>query len=182
MAKSLELYSGILGYDQVLLDETKVWDDFASLPGGKRTYRRVVIAQTNPPGGGFAKISAKTQIELVQDMDRAPKHIFDDRIWADLGFVHLGLDVRGMHALGQRLAQKGFGFTCDSNDALDMGTTKVHCTYIADPDKTWIEMIEVHKVPIIEKWGIFLDVAKRDPEKPLPDFMLKALRFSRIKD
>ncbi len=180
--KARELYSDILGYDRVLLDETKVWDDFTSLPGGNRTYRRVLLEQTNPPGGGFAKISAKTQIELIQDMDRTPKRIFDDRIWADLGFVHLGLDVRGMQALGEKLAEKGYGFTCDSNDALDMGTTKVHCTYIDDPDKTWIEMIEVHKVPIIEKWGVFLDVAKRDPDKPLPDFMLKALRFSRIKD
>jgi hypothetical protein len=43
-------------------------------------------------------------------------------------------------------------------------------------------MIEVYKVPIIEKWGVFLNVEKRDPMKPLPDFMLKALRFSRIKD
>lgn len=180
--KARELYSDILGYDRVLLDETKVWEDFASLPGGNRSYRRVLLEQTNPPGGGFAKISAKTQIELIQDMDRTPKRIFDDRIWADLGFVHLGLDVRGMQELGKKLAQKGYGFTCDSNDALDMGTTKVHCTYIDDHDKTWIEMIEVHKVPIIEKWGVFLDVAKRDPDKPLPDFMLKALRFSRIKD
>jgi hypothetical protein len=80
------------------------------------------------------------------------------------------------------LKTKGFGFTCDSNDALDMGTTKVHCTYIEDPDHTWLELIEVFKVPIIEKWGIFLNVEKRDPLKPLPDFMLKALRFSRIKD
>jgi hypothetical protein len=63
-----------------------------------------------------------------------------------------------------------------------MGNTKVHCTYIDDPDKTWLEMIEVHKVPIIEKWGIYLNVEKRPADKPLPDFMLKALRFSRIKD
>ncbi|MDG1260845.1 MAG: VOC family protein [Flavobacteriales bacterium] len=180
--KAMELYASILGYDDVKTDDTRVWDDFKSLPGGSRKFRRVILGQSNPPGGGFAKISAKTQIELVQDMDRDPKRIFDDRIWADLGFVHLGLDVRGMKPLGDALSKKGYGFRCDSNDALDMGTTKVHCTYIDDPDETWLEMIEVHKVPIMEKWGIFLDVAKRDPNKPLPDFMLKALKFSRIKD
>jgi hypothetical protein len=63
-----------------------------------------------------------------------------------------------------------------------MGQTKVHCTYIDDPDGTLIELIEVYKVPIVEKWGIFLNVEKRDPLKPLPNFMLNALRFSRIKD
>jgi hypothetical protein len=63
-----------------------------------------------------------------------------------------------------------------------MGNTKVHCVYIDDADGTLIEMIEVFKVPIVEKWGLFLNVEKRDPMKPLPDFMLKFLRFSRIKD
>jgi hypothetical protein len=63
-----------------------------------------------------------------------------------------------------------------------MGQTKVHCTYIDDKDGTLIELIEVYKVPIVEKWGVFLNVEKRDPLKPLPNFMLNALRFSRIKD
>ena len=61
-------------------------------------------------------------------------------------------------------------------------STKVHCTYIEDPDGTLIELIEVFKIPIIEKLGVFLNVEKRDPMKPLPNFLLKAMRFSRIKD
>ena len=40
----------------------------------------------------------------------------------------------------------------------------------------------MYKIPIIEKLGIFLNLENRDPLKPLPDFMLKALRFGRIKD
>ena len=40
----------------------------------------------------------------------------------------------------------------------------------------------VYKVPIIEKWGLFLDVQKRGADEPLPRWMLKALRFSRVKD
>ncbi|MCH2198543.1 MAG: VOC family protein [Flavobacteriales bacterium] len=180
--KAIQLYSDILGYDKVTLDETGVHAEWKDIPGGQRAHRRVVLEQTQPPGGGFAKISARNFIELVQDTERNAERIFKDRIWADLGFVHLGLDVRGMKSLGEALSKKGFAFRCDSNDALDMGNTKVHCTYIDDPDETWLEMIEVHKVPIVEKWGIYLNVAKRDPEKPLPDFMLKALRFSRIKD
>jgi hypothetical protein len=61
-------------------------------------------------------------------------------------------------------------------------STRVHCTYIEDPDGTLIELIEVFKIPIIEKLGIFLNVEKRDPKKPLPDLMLKAMKFARIKD
>lgn len=178
--QSMALYRDILGFDKVLLDEIGQFADFDGLQGNQK-IRRVVLTQSHI-GGGFGKVSARTTIELVQSLAQTGRMIFEDRIWADLGFVHLGLDVRGMKTLGVALAQKGFGFTCDSNDALDMGNTKVHCTYINDPDQTWLEMIEVHKVPIIEKWGIFLNVEKRPADKPLPDFMLKALRFSRIKD
>ena len=71
-------------------------------------------------------------------------------------FLHLGFDVRGMVALGEDLAKAGFGFTCDTKTRSTWGgTTRVHCTYIEDPDGTLIEMIEVYKIPIIEKLGIF---------------------------
>ena len=133
-------------------------------------------------GGGFGHLVGDSFIELVQALDREPNRTFKGRIWGDSGFVHLGLDVKGMKELGGKLTAAGHPFRCDSNEALSMGQTKVHCTYIDDVDGTLIEMIEVYKVPIIEKWGLFLNVEKRDPLKPLPAFMLKAMRFSRIKD
>lgn len=181
--KARSLYSDVLGYDKVIYDKTAVFDDFRAIPGGKKQFRRVRLTQSNQPGGGFAKVSADTYIELVQAIDYKPRKIYENRIWGDIGFVHLGFDVRGMAELGKDLDAKGFGFTCDTKNTLDMGgTTRVHCTYIEDPDGTLIEMIEVYKIPILEKLGIFLDVAKRDPLRPLPDFMLKALRFSRVRD
>ncbi|MGB0805590.1 MAG: VOC family protein [Salibacteraceae bacterium] len=181
--KSLALYSDILGYDKVLMDETGVFEDYKDLPGGNKKFRRVLLTQSNKPGGGFAKLTGQTYIELVQAINYTPKKMYEGRMWGDTGFVHLGFDVRGMHELGVDLASKGFAFTCDTNDALTMGgSTRVHCTYIEDPDGTLIELIEVFKIPIIEKLGLFLNVEKRDPNTPLPNFMLKAMKFARIKD
>ncbi len=181
--KSLTLYADILGYDKVMLDETDVFEDWKHVPGGTKRFRRVMLTQSNKPGGGFANVTGQTYIELAQAIDYTPKKIYKDRMWGDIGFVHLGFDVRGMNELGKDLAQKGFGFTCDTDDALTMGgSTRVHCTYIEDPDGTLIELIEVFKIPIIEKLGIYLNVEKRDPKKPLPNFMLKAMKFARIKD
>lgn len=179
--ESRKLYSDILGYDQVVYDSSEHTYGYSEEWKGRKV-RRVLLTQKAGPGGGFAKVVGNTGIELVQLIDGEPNKIFADRIWADNGFVHIGFDVKGMTGLGEDLAKAGFGFTCDSNDALDMGTTKVHCTYIEDVDGTLIEMIEVYKVPIIEKWGVFMNVEKRDPLKPFPDLMLKSLRFSRIKD
>lgn len=180
--QSLQLYANILGFDQILSDTAGVQSDWTHLACGSEKFRRVRLTQSAPGAGGFGKLTGRTYIELVQALDRKGRFIFENRIWCDTGFAHLGFDVRGMNALGDVLKTKGFGFRCDTADAIGMGETKVHCTYIDDPDECWIEMIEVHKVPIIEKWGLFLDVQKRGADEPLPNWMLKALRFSRIKD
>ncbi|MDB4693924.1 VOC family protein [Flavobacteriales bacterium] len=182
MDKSLALYADNLGFDQVLFDETDTFSDWQHLVHGAQRFRRVRLTQSSPGSGGFGTLTGRTYIELIQAEEREGKFIFQDRIWCDLGFAHLGFDVRGMRALEAKLEQQGFPFRCDTADAIGMGETKVHCTYIDDPDECWLEMIEVYKVPIIEKWGIFLDVQKRGQDEPLPRWMLKSLRFSRIKD
>ena len=183
MEKAMSFYS-LLGYDEVVFDETGIFEDWACLPGGKGKFRRVLLSQKNPSGGGFSKLAGKSYIELVKDLsERKPNKIYEGRLWGDIGFVHLGFDVRNMEALGEKLAEAGHGFTCDTKDVLSMGeSTKVHCTYCEDPDGTLIEMIEVYKIPIIEKLGIYLNVEKRKPSQPLPDLMLKALKFTRVKD
>lgn len=179
-----KLYSDILGYDKVIYDLSEEFKDWKFVSGGEGKFRRVLLAQSNPSGGGFSKLAGSSYIELVQDLsDRTPLKIYEGRKWGDVGFVHLGFDVRGMAALGKKLESNGFGFTCDTKNVLSMGdNTKVHCTYIEDPDGTLIELIEVYKIPIIEKLGIHLNVEKRPAHKPLPDLMLKALKFTRIKD
>jgi len=181
--KAISFYA-LLGYDKVIYDNTKVFADWATINGGNKEYRRVLLAQNNPSGGGFTKLAGRSYIELVQDVtDRKAVKIYEGRLWGDIGFVHLGFDVRNMEALGKMLAQNGCGFTCDTKNVLSMGAnTKVHCTYTEDPDGTLLEMIEVYKIPIIEKLGIFLNVEKRKPSQPLPDLLLKALKFVRIKD
>lgn len=183
MEKSIHFYS-LLGYDEVVYDLSEKFDDWAEIEGGEGKFRRVLLTQKNPSGGGFSKLVGQTYIELVKDLSkRKPVKIFEDRYWGDIGFAHLGFDVRNMPEIGKILEKEGYGFTCDTKDVLSMGeSTKVHCTYIEDPDGALIELIEVYKIPILEKWGIYLNVEKRPFSKPHPDLMLKALKFTRIKD
>lgn len=177
-----QAFYGKLGYDKVVYEAEGVFDDFKGLPGGEHTFKRVRLTQGNAAGGGFGEATGKTWIELIQRLPNHGEFIYKDRIWGDQGFVHLGFDVKGMPGVEKEFTAIGHPFTCDSSNNLHMGKTRVHCTYIEDPDKTLIELIEVYKVPILEKWGVFLDVQKRNPLKPLPSWMLKAMRFNKIKD
>ncbi len=62
-----------------------------------------------------------------------------------------------------------------------MGDAAGQFAYIEDADGTLIEFVETHKVPIVKKLGLTINLQKRDPEKPLPGWMLKALSLARVK-
>jgi catechol 2,3-dioxygenase-like lactoylglutathione lyase family enzyme len=183
--RSLSVYSGILGYDKVVYDRTAVFEDLALIPGGTGRFRRVLLGRTKPGAGGFSRLFGESAIELIQALDRQPEKIFRDRLWGDLGFIHLCFDIQGMSSLKQECLEKGFPFTVDSEvkkgESFDMGEAAGHFSYIEDPDGTLIEFVETHKVPILKKLGISIDMTRRDPDKNLPDWLIKAMRFNRFK-
>ncbi len=180
--KARKVYSDILEYDDVIFDETGVFNDFAPLPGGKRRYRRILLGHKKTRTGPFSKLLGPTQIELVQSLERSPKRIFENRIWGELGFIHICFDITGMEALQKECEEKGFPFTVNSANSFDMGSAAGHFSYISDPDGTPIEFVETHKLPVVEKLGLYINLKKRDPEKSLPNWMVKTLTFSRDKD
>jgi catechol 2,3-dioxygenase-like lactoylglutathione lyase family enzyme len=185
--KSRKVYSDILGYDTVVYDKSGTFKDLECLPGGNGTYRRVLLRHSKPRLGSFSKLLGESEMELIQAVDRSPEKIFNNRYWGDLGFIHLCYDIKGMNALRKECSDSGFAFTVDSTNSLktatfDMGEAAGHFAYIEDPDGTLIEFVETDKIPILKKLGWYLDLRKRDPKKPLPDWILKTLKFGRIKE
>lgn len=183
--RALKLYSGILGYDKVLYDEEGVFEDMKGVPGCGNRVRRVLLAHSKKRLGGFSRVFGETEIELLEVKDRKAELIFKNRLWGDLGFIHLCFDINGMAALRQECADSGFPFTVDSStkhsDTFDMGEAAGHFSYIEDPDGTLIEFVETHRIPIIKKLGWYINLKGRDPEKSLPNWLLKAMRFNRFK-
>ncbi|RMG85822.1 MAG: VOC family protein [Bacteroidetes bacterium] len=181
MARACDFYKTILGYDVVVYDETTNFADFANLPGGKNKFRRALLRHSQPRKGSFSELLGTSEIELVSVQDRQPRKIFENRFWGDRGFIHLSFDINGMDAMRQLCESKGHPFTVDSANSFNMGEAAGHFSYIEDPDGNLIEFVETHKIPILKKLGWYLDLRKRNPEKPLPRWMLKALSFSSVK-
>lgn len=182
MQASIDFYKTILGYDTILFDESGVFPDFSELPKGDEVYRRVLLTHSAPRRGPFSEWIGHSEIELVQALERSPRKIFENRFWGDIGFIHLCFDIQGMAEMKERCESEGHPFTVDSSDSFDMGEAAGHFSYIEDPDGTLIEFVEAHKIPILKKLGWYLDLRKRDPSKPLPKWMLKALGLNRRKD
>lgn len=178
-----KLYADVLGYSKVVYDETEVFSCFQEIPRGKSRFRRVLLSHPEERKGPFAQLLGPTEIELIQCLDRDDiRKIFENRFWGDWGFIHLCFDVQGMDQLKKDCTAAGFPFTVDSGDTFDMGEAGGRFTYIEDPDGTLIEFVETHKVPIMKKWGWYINLKKRNPEKHLPKFMLKAMGLSKVRD
>ncbi len=180
--RSKKFYADILGYDTVLYDKEDIFEDFKNLPGGTNKTRRVLLKHSKPREGAFSRLLGESKIELVKVLDRTPQKIFDNRFWGDQGFIHVCFDITNQPAMKQLCAEKGSPYTVDSGEKFDMGEAAGHFSYIEDPDGALIEFVETKKIPIMKKLGWYLDLRKRDARKPLPDWMLKALKFNRVKD
>lgn len=185
--KSKAFYADILGYDNVLFEGQGKFDDLNALNGGDGSFKRAILTHSKKREGAFSKLFGPTEIELLQAVDREPAKIFEGRFWGDLGFIHLCYDIQGYNKLRTLCREKGYAFTVDSADrqqgnSFDMGEAAGHFAYIEDPDGTLIEFVETHKVPIAKKLGWYLNLTKRNPRKPLPNFIVKAMGMNRYKD
>ncbi|MHC1704763.1 MAG: VOC family protein [Tenuifilaceae bacterium] len=184
---SLKIYSKLLGYDKVLSDQTDKFNDLVGVPGGTGRFRRVLLTHSQPRKGAFSPLFGDTQIELVQALDRNPEKIFKDRLWGDLGFIHLCFDIRNMSSLEKECNELGFPFTVNSNvkhnekGSFDMGEAAGHFSYIEDPDGTLIEFVEAHRIPLMKSLGINLNLDKRDPERSLPRWIIKMMGLKKVK-
>jgi catechol 2,3-dioxygenase-like lactoylglutathione lyase family enzyme len=179
---ALKLYANTLQIDEVVYDETGFFDDLAFLNVNKQRFRRVLLRKKMGKSGAFSRLLGNVEIELIQALDRTPRQIFEDRDWGDAGFIHLCFDAIDMDALKAKCQANGFPFTVDSADTFDMGEAAGRFSYIEDPDGTLIEFVETHKVPILKKLGLFLNIKKRKTQKPLPNWMVATLGWSKVKD
>ncbi|MDH5474293.1 MAG: VOC family protein [Cyclobacteriaceae bacterium] len=179
--ESLKLYADILGYSKVIYDETGNFQDLKNLPNGEGKFRRILLTHENNRTGGFAKLFGRSEIELIQSLDRTPNKIFEDRYWGELGYIHLCFDIRNMNALVKECDEAGLPFKVLSNPDFDMGDANGHWGYLEDADGTLIEFVETHKVPLIKKIGWSIDLKNRNPLKPLPNWLMKAMSFNRVK-
>ena len=177
MDKSVKFYSEVLGYNVLISDTTGPFSTNDPMPEADKQCRRVIL-KAPERRGAFAELFGDSTIELVQALEHMPRKIYEGRYWGDPGFIQVCFDVTNMKALGKFCESKGHPFTVDScpdGERFDMGDASGHFTYIEDPDGTLIEFVEAHKVSIIKKLGLAIDMGKRNPEKPLPKLLFRLM-------
>ncbi len=181
MEKAIHFYSTVLGIKNVVYDVTGTMQDGAFSVNTNNIYRRVLLKKPAAGNGAFCKLLGGVHIELVQIKNETPQKIFTNRYWGDNGFIHLCFDVTDMDALKLHAARENYTFTVDSASSFAMGKSAGRFCYLEDPDGTLIELVETHKVPVVKKLGLYLNLKKRVAGNPLPDAVVALLGLNKIK-
>ena len=179
MKNALKFYADVLGINKQVFN---VIDDAINYPtANKNKFHRVLIHKLAGTSGAFAKLLGDIEIELVQDLDETRTPIYKNRFWGDCGFIHLCFDVTYMDLLKIKCEDAGYLFTVDSKNSFPMDVAAGRFCYVEDNDGTLIELVETHKVPVIKKIGLYLNLKNRNSNKPLPPWVISCMAFSKIK-
>ena len=178
---SVAFYQNGLGISNILYDVTGKFNDLGE-DAKNHSYRRVLLHFENPYTAPFSRLLGDIQIELIQALDRKAEKTYENRFWGDVGFIHLCFDVPKMSQLRANLEKFKYMLRIDSGETFDMGKSGGRFAYVEDPDGTLIEMVETHKVPILKIFGIYLNLKKLKPGKPLPDWMVRLMGLNKVKD
>ncbi len=181
MDKSVNFYKSVLGFSSETYRDENVYSDWQGLWGSDHKFKRVILTKNWKATGSFGKLLGPVQIELVQAINHQPQKIFENRHWGDRGFIHVCFDLNNMNAHEEICASNDYPLTVNSANSFDMGEASGHFSYNEDPDGTLIEYVETHKVPVAKKFGLYLNIKNRSPKTCLPDWVVKCLRFSRVK-
>jgi catechol 2,3-dioxygenase-like lactoylglutathione lyase family enzyme len=182
MARSVSFYREVLGYDKTVYDVQGTFEDLEGLAGAACKLRRVLLTHSAPRRGAFSRLLGSSQVELVQSCAGSGNRLFEHRDWGDLGFIHLCFDVTGMTHIKSICERHAHPFTVDSGESFTMGEAQGRFSYVEDPDATLIEFVETYRLPIAKRLHWRLDLRKRDPSRPLPDWLLKALALNRVRE
>lgn len=174
----LPLYTEALGLNEIVYDQTGTFKDL----GSDQKMRRVLLRKKQSASGAFTRLIGDVEVELIQLLDREPRKIFENRFWGDLGYIHVCFDVIDMDSLQKRLSALGYEFTVDSANTFDMGEAAGRFSYIEDPDGSWIEFVQTHRVPVLKKLGWYIKLKENGGSKPLPNWMIRAMGLNRVKN
>jgi catechol 2,3-dioxygenase-like lactoylglutathione lyase family enzyme len=180
MERGKAFYKNVLALNETYSNNESPVNDWKGLPVTGTGYARTILnSHRGAQAGAFGKLLGQYEVELIQAVPPVPGHLFENRYWGDQGYIHLCFDIKGYDEHIRICSGAGYPLTIDSG-AFNMGDAAGRFSYNEDPDGTLLEWVETYKVPILKKIGWFLKLQHKPPKKHLPNWMVKALRFSAV--
>jgi len=148
LEKSIDFYSNILGYRNVIYKAEGNFSEWDSLFGNGRKIKRALLMRDRKPDGIFRYFLRGGMIEIIEVEGNNSNHIYDGRKWGDIGFMELCFDVSNIEDTLEQVTNKGAEIIVPPYKQ-DMGmNTYATFSYIKDPDGSMLEFADVHHLPV----------------------------------
>jgi len=148
LKESIDFYSRILGYEDMLYSyegESPEWDP---LFGRGRKTKRALLRRNTRPQGLFRHFLRGGMIELIEVEGNKGRHNFEGRKWGDIGFMELCFDVTNIDETLEEVTGKGIEIAVPPHTQ-EMGLkTNATFAYIKDPDGSLIEFADISRLPV----------------------------------
>ncbi|KPJ89415.1 MAG: hypothetical protein AMS17_02050 [Spirochaetes bacterium DG_61] len=146
--QSVEFYSKVLGYDDVLYNYEGASPEWDEMFGRGKQTKRALLRKSTRSQSQFRHFLRGGMIELIQVEDNKGRHNFEGRNWGDIGFMELSFDVSNIYATLEAVSKMGAKIIVPPyRQDMGMGTDATFA-YIVDPDGSKLEFTDISKLPV----------------------------------
>jgi catechol 2,3-dioxygenase-like lactoylglutathione lyase family enzyme len=146
--RSMDFYSRVLGYDDVLYTYEGTAPEWTTFYGQSKKLKRALLQRSTEPRGLFRHFLRGGMVELIEVQNSSRRHCFDGRKWGDVGVMELCFDVDDISETLKQIEKMGIPIAVPPHSQ-DMGL-KTHATfaYIRDPDGSLLEFADIKRLPV----------------------------------
>jgi len=144
LEKARDFYRDVLGFGDVLHEFKGRMPELDEVTGGKEM--ELAVLGHRPQGESAFPLLERAIVKLVHTPGYKGKAIFEGRRWGDIGLMEMAFDVSDLAGTVNGLISGGAELY-HTPTHVDMGSgTTASFSYIKDPDRNLLEMVEVEKV------------------------------------
>jgi catechol 2,3-dioxygenase-like lactoylglutathione lyase family enzyme len=148
LRRSIQFYSKILGYEEVLYSYEGSSPEWEVMIGKGKKTKRALLKRKTKPQGLFRHFLRGGMIELIEMEDNRGKNNFDGRKWGDIGIMELCFDVNDIDSTLEAVTKKGARIIVPPyRQNMGMGTHAIFA-YITDPDGSKLELADISSLPV----------------------------------
>ena len=145
LERSISFYQSVLEFDRLVCEFESMVPETDS-GGDPLRMKTALLERSVDASGPLAGLLPRGAVKLIQVPAGPGSHIYDGRLWGDVGCMEFCLDVSDLLGTVAVMKEKGVGIYLPPME-MSMGTgSKGFLAYIRDPDGTTVEFVEVQSI------------------------------------
>ena len=146
LKRSIPFYQSVLEFDRLVCEFEGLVPEINPATGDFLQRRMAILERSADPSGALAGLLPRGAVKLIEIPNGKGRHLYDGRIWGDVGCMEFCLDVSDLMATVAAMTEKGIDLYLPPVE-MNMGTgSKGLVAYIRDPDGTTVEFVEVKSI------------------------------------